>query len=114
MIKNPPTSARDTRNLGLIPGLERSPRGGNGNTLQCSCLGNPMVKGAWQATVHGGRKESDTTEQLSMHAPIIYRITPLPLPKGICYENTPIFLFSLMIKRPFLVELFHTPLGRTA
>ena len=38
---------------GSIPGLERSPRYGNGNPLQYSCLENPMDRGAWQATVHG-------------------------------------------------------------
>ena len=37
----------------LIPGLERSPGGGNGNPLQYSCLENAMDRGAWQATVHG-------------------------------------------------------------
>ena len=39
----------------------RSPGEGNGNPLQYSSLGNPMDKGAWQATVHGVRTESDTT-----------------------------------------------------
>ena len=42
--------------LGLIPGLGRSPREWNGNLLQNSCLGNPMDKGAWWATVHGVAK----------------------------------------------------------
>ena len=37
----------------MIPGLGRSPREGNGNPLQYSCLKNPMDRGAWQATVHG-------------------------------------------------------------
>ena len=37
---------------GLIPGSERSPGEGNGNPLQCSCLENPMDRGAWWATVH--------------------------------------------------------------
>ena len=37
----------------LIPGLGRSPGEGNGNPLQCSCLENPMDRGAWWATVHG-------------------------------------------------------------
>ena len=39
--------------LGSIPGLGRSPGGGNGNPLQYSCLENPMDRGAWQAPVHG-------------------------------------------------------------
>ena len=42
--------------LGLIPGLGRSSGEGNGNPLQYSCLGNPMDRGGWQATVHGVAK----------------------------------------------------------
>ena len=42
------------------PGLGRCLGEGNGNPLQYFCLGNPMNKGAWQATVHGVAKESDT------------------------------------------------------
>ena len=47
-VKTLPAKAGD---MGLIPGLERSPGGGHGNSLQCSCLGNPMDRGARQATV---------------------------------------------------------------
>ena len=43
----------DVRDTGSIPGLGRSPGGGHGDTLQYSCLENPMDKGAWQAAVHG-------------------------------------------------------------
>ena len=43
-----------------VPGLGRSPGEGNGNTLQYSCLGNAMNRGAWWATVHGVTKLSDT------------------------------------------------------
>ena len=39
--------------LNLIPGWGQSPGEGNGNPLQCSCLGNPMDREAWQATVYG-------------------------------------------------------------
>ena len=41
---------------GLIPGSGRSPRGGNGNSLQHSCLENSMDRGAWRTTVHGAEK----------------------------------------------------------
>ena len=46
-------SACHVGDLGSIPGLGRSPGGGHGNPLQYSCLGNPMDRGAWLATVHG-------------------------------------------------------------
>ena len=66
MVKNSPANAGDSGEVGLIPGCGRSPREGNGNPLQYSCLENPMDREAWQATVHGGHKESDTTERLSL------------------------------------------------
>ena len=50
VVKNPPASAGDA---GLICGLGRSPGRGHDNPLQYSCLGNPMDRGAWQATVLG-------------------------------------------------------------
>ena len=56
MVKNLPASVGDIRDVGSIPGLGRSPGGGHGNPLQYSCLGNPMDRGAWQATVHGVEK----------------------------------------------------------
>ena len=68
MAKNPPANAGDRRDTGSIPGSGRSPGGGNGHPLQYSRLENPMDRGAWWATVHGGCKESVMTEQLSMHA----------------------------------------------
>ena len=46
----------DTGNGGSIPGSGRSPEEGNGNPLQYSCLGDPMDREAWQATVHGVAK----------------------------------------------------------
>ena len=58
-------SACKAGDMGLIPGLGRSPRGGNGNQLQYSCLGNPMGRGAWWATVYRVTKESDMTSQLN-------------------------------------------------
>ena len=54
-------SACDAGDLGSIPGWGRSPGEGNGYPLRYSCLGNPMNREAWLATVHGVAKESDTT-----------------------------------------------------
>ena len=53
VVKNPSAIAEVA---GLIPGLGRSPGEGNGNPLQYSCLGNPMDRGAWWATVSGVTK----------------------------------------------------------
>ena len=53
MVKNPPANSGD---LNLIPGLGRSPGGGNGHPFQYSCLGNPMDRGACWARVHGVAK----------------------------------------------------------
>ena len=61
VVKNLPANAGNTRDGGSIPGPGRSPGGGNGKPLQYSCLDNSMNRGAWQATVHGLPKESDTT-----------------------------------------------------
>ena len=61
VVKNLPTSAGDIRDMGLIPGLGRSPGGGHGNPLQYSCLENSMDRGAWQTKVHEVA-ESDMTE----------------------------------------------------
>ena len=51
--KNPPVNAGD---MGLIPGLGRSPGEGNGNPLQYSCLEYPMDEGTWQTIVHGSQR----------------------------------------------------------
>ena len=53
MVKNPPANAGD---VGSITGLGLSPGEGNGNPLQYSCLGHPMARGGWWATVHGVAK----------------------------------------------------------
>ena len=67
-VKNPPANAEDIRDMGLIPGLGRSPGGEHGNPLQYSCLENPMDRGAWRAIVHVGAKNRTPLKQLSMHA----------------------------------------------
>ena len=52
MAQNGKESAYNVGDLGLIPGWEDSPGEEHGNTLQNSCLENPMDRGAWRATVH--------------------------------------------------------------
>ena len=59
VVKNPPAKVGD---VGSIPGLGRTPKEGNGNPPQQSCLENPMDRGTWRATFHGVTKESDTTQ----------------------------------------------------
>ena len=51
--KEPACNAGDAGDMGLIPGLVRSPGGGHDNPLQYSCLENPRDRGAWRATVYG-------------------------------------------------------------
>ena len=55
LVKSPLLNAGD---VGSISGSGRSLGGRNGNPSQYSCLGNPMNRGGWQATVHGVSKES--------------------------------------------------------
>jgi len=61
VVKNLPANAGDSRDVDSIPGLGRSPGEGNGNPLQCSCLRNPMDRGAWWTAIYGAMKELDTT-----------------------------------------------------
>ena len=59
VVKNPSANEGNTRDISLIPGLGRSPGGGNGNPLQYSCLENSMDRGAWWVRVHGIATESE-------------------------------------------------------
>ena len=56
VVKNLPTNEGNVRDVGLIPGPRRSPGGGNGNSFQYSCLGNPMDREVLWATVRGVAK----------------------------------------------------------
>ena len=64
VVKNPLANT-DAWDAGLIPGWGRRPGEGHGNPLQYSCLGNPMDRGAWWATVHGVAKSRPRLKWLS-------------------------------------------------
>ena len=68
VVKNLSANAGDKRDPSSIPWLGRSPDIGNGNPLQYSCLGNPMNRGAWRATVHRVTKSQTWLKRLSMQA----------------------------------------------
>ena len=70
MVKNSPANAGDARATGLIPGSVRSPRGGNGNPLQYSCLENPMER-SLMGYSPWVQKESDTTKHADTHTPAV-------------------------------------------
>ena len=65
--KEPAFNVGDTGNVGLIPGLGRSPGGGNGNPLQYSCLKKSHGQRSLVCYSSKGHKDSDSTEQLSTH-----------------------------------------------
>ena len=72
MVKNPPA---DTTDAGSIPGLGRSPGGGNSNPFQYSCLGNPKDRGAWWATVHGVAKSRTRLGEVKRKKVLLLRWT---------------------------------------
>ena len=81
VIKNPPANA------GSTPRSGRSPGGGNGNPLQYSCLGSPVDRGAWWATVHGVTKSLTQLKQLSTHA----KVERVQVGQGMAPESAPSF-----------------------
>ena len=94
VLKNLPASAGTVRDTGSILGLGRSPGGERSNSIQYSCLENPMDRGAWWTMVHRVPKSQTRLKWLSMHAYImqkyyfyIWRKIPFPekdsiLPQG--------------------------------
>ena len=69
VVRNLPASLGDTCS---IPGSGGFPGEGNGNPLQCSCLENPMDRGAWGAMVHGLTKESDVAERAGSSSSCVF------------------------------------------
>ena len=68
MAQNPPANAGNTRVVGSVLGLGRSPKGGHSNLFQYSCLENPMDGGAWWATACRAAKSWTQLKQLHMQA----------------------------------------------
>ena len=73
VVKNPPTSAGDIRNVSLTPGSGRTPGGGHDNPLQYSCLENPMDTGAWRLQSMGSQSQT-WLKQLSTHGYVVMSI----------------------------------------
>ena len=100
-------SACNAGNLGLIPGLGRSPGEGNGSPLQYSCLENPMDRGTWWATVHEVAKSQNMTERLTLSISDMTEITfQKPRAKanplfGESHISTKHFHFKIKIKNYF-------------
>ena len=97
VVKNPAANAGNIRDAGPVPGPGRFRGEGNSNPLQCSCLENPVGRGAWRPRVHE-RAESDVTERLGMRARCVASVRATSCPMGIlCPWNLPgnIFLSEL-------------------
>ena len=68
IVVNSPVNSGNVRDVGSTPGSGRSPGGGHSSPLQFSCLGIPMDRGAWRATIHGVAKSQTRLKRLSTHA----------------------------------------------
>ena len=95
-VKNLPANAGDQ---GSVPRLERCPGEGSGNPLQYSCLSNTLDREAWQATVHGITKESDTTEQLNNNNIPMSQRSPIPFSRTMTTTQT-------KLRKPQECEIF--------
>ena len=88
VVKNPPASAGDARDMSLIPRSGKSPGGGNGTPLLYSCLENSMDRGTWQAIAHGVAKSQT---RLSTHS--IQCLVTLSIFSCVCWYLHNFFLF---------------------
>ena len=73
VVKNTPANAGDIRDVGLIPGLGRSPGGGRGNLLQYSCLDNPWGTGRFKISRYLRAPSPHATLHLVLHQPCTSR-----------------------------------------
>ena len=88
VVKNLPAYSGDIRDVGLVPGWERSAGGEHGNPLQFTCLENPTDRGAWWAIVHTVTKSGTWLKHLSMHTHIITQIQNLRTPENSWLQGT--------------------------
>ena len=99
--KNLPANAGDIRDVGLIPGLGRSPGGGHGNPLQYCCLENPRDRGAWQVAVHRVTKSN----LARMHT---YTCMCIHTYNSYIYHTVLLFIIKLVFMQHFAVyKHFH-------
>ena len=102
LLKRLPNTVGDIRSTDTIPGLGKSPGGGNGNTLEYSCLGNPKERRAWRATVPGiARVRHGLVTKLPHH-----HRTLIILLKKISLLFLKIFSFDVTIFYGFVTVLF--------
>ena len=73
LVRNPLVNAGDRRNTNSIPGSGRFPGGGHGNPLQCSCLENPLDRGARRTTVHAVAKRDRAEVTQHAHTRSLYQ-----------------------------------------
>ena len=88
MVKKPPASAGDVRDVGSDPGSGSFPGGGHGNPLQHSCLENPMDRGAWEVTVEGLAQSQTRLKRLNLLR-ILVCIFSLVVVLSICGFSSP-------------------------
>ena len=105
-VKNPPASVGD---VGSIPGLGRNPGEGNDNPLQYSCLGNPVDRGAWQAIVHGVKR--DKSWQLNNKREEKNTFPKCFLP-SLCHDFFFFFAMTYFIEENHLVVWFKEKLSK--
>ena len=106
VIKSLPANGGDARDSGLIPGLRRSPGGGDGNPLRYSCLKNFMDRGSWWATVHRVTKSQTGLSSSHTHTHTHTHTHAIDILLAICHSQLLCQLawFSLRISVPILAH----------
>ena len=106
VVKNLPAKAGDIRDMGSIPGWGRSPGGGRGNPLQCSCLENPMDRGTQGAILHRVTKSQTWLKGLCTHTCTNHAILLYVEPENRMYRKTDIERVYKLYIRELLLCIF--------